>query len=638
MLSKSSSNRLWRLLSIPTAIIVSGLILLAFSNHARAEVETLKVSIDIEATGTPKPNEEIQYKILVSTSGQGSAKFVTRTTLPPGLSYVEGSIVTTPRLEVTENAGIISSQSYGLNTGGSVEIIFKAKISETAKNGDKFLVVANLDGTEEVDQTPFSSNATEVISIENLGPPTSIPVDLFIEKTVSAAEVNGGEAFQYTIVITSDGPTPRNFVFTDTLPSELSFVSGSIISSQGLNLTENNGQLVSDLFILNNGQTAEATFSVRLNSLAESNTVVENTVYLYDFENNIHIESTASTLISRTGSTLFLPYITIPYQAPTSTAITPPAGVTNTWTVAWNDLHTANTEITGYEVQESTDPNFADSATTTTAVGKVTSLAISKPVDNQDIYYYRVRSVVAGKINGLSEWSATQSVSSIYFYEEDFNDDSNPENWRIVRQDTDDIVNKLGVHDGYLDLRMESRFDYMIASNLTRVPETGNFKITARMRLEDADPRHAGGIILGGDYDGVSACPESVDEDNPENSKYNTCFTEYYRFMFIAGNVSNQFTTQVKRIEEHSDTNNSGGGTDLASKTFISSKGRKNWIDWTVEVFDDGTMKLYLDDDLIHEVNDTTYQDNKYFGFWSSTSDTSFSNTQIDWVNVKTIN
>ena len=49
-------------------------------------------------------------------------------------------------------------------------------------------------------------------------------------------------------------------------------------------------------------------------------------------------------------------------------------------------------------------------------------------------------------------------------------------------------------------------------------------------------------------------------------------------------------------------------------------------------------MKMYLEDDLVHEVNDTTYRDNKYFGFWSSTADTTFSNTQIDWVTVEVIN
>ncbi len=636
MLKKISNNRAGRLMTAFLVTMISGVLMLSLSGFVRAEVETLTLSIDMTSSGDPVAGGTIQYTINISSTGSGAATFDIENTLPGSLTYVADSLSASPAgLTVSESGGVISSDTYALNTGGTAQISFRATIDEAANLGDSIVNTVNMNGNEVIDNTAFSDSSTVTLTVVE----QTDPIDLFVSKTASTDEVLPGETFQYTILVTTSASAPRGFVLTDTLPTGLTFVDGSISSSTGLNVSEAGGELTSATFFLNSGQSAQTTFSVMVDVSAPISTVITNTVMMHDMANDLLLDASAGTMVvTKTGSTLFLPFITIPYEAPTNNAIAAPTGVTNTWSVTWEDLHTANTKITGYEVQESTDPNFADSVTTSTTVGKVTSLAVSKPVDNQTVFYYRVRSVVAGEQNGLGVWSNTQTVTSIYFFAEDFNDDSNPGNWRIVRQDTDDIVNKLSVHDGYLDLRMESRFDYMIASNLMRVPETGNFKITARMRLEDADPRHAGGIILGGDYDGVSACPESVDEDNPENSKYNTCFTEYYRFMFIAGNVSNQFTTQVKRIEEHSDTNNSGGGTDLASKTFISSKGRKNWIDWTVEVFDDGTMKLYLDDDLIHEVNDTTYQDNKYFGFWSSTSDTSFSNTQIDWVNVKTIN
>lgn len=635
MLNKISNNRAGRLMTAFLAAIFSGVLILSLTGFVQAEVETLTLSVDMTTSGDPVAGGTIKYTIDVSSSGSGAATFELENTLPANLTYVADSLTASPDgLTVSESGGVISSDPYALNTGGSAQISFHATIDEAANIGDNVVNTVSMNGTEVIDNAPFSDSDTVTLTVVE----QTDPVDLFVSKMASTDEALPGETFQYTIMVTTSADAPRGFVLTDTLPAGVTFVDGSISSSTGLNVSEAGGELTSATFFLNSGQSAQTSFSVVVDVSTPISTVITNTVMMYDISNDLLLDASAGTMVvTKTNTTLFMPFIALPYEAPTNNAITAPTGVTNTWTVTWEDLHTANTKITGYEVEESTDPNFAAAATTSTSVGKVTSLAVSKPVDNQTTFYYRVRSVIAGEQNGASDWSNTQAVTSIYFFAEDFNDDANPGNWKIVRQDTDDIINKLSVNNGYLDLRMESRFDYMIASNLTRVPENGNFKITARMRLEDADPRHAGGIILGGDYDGTSACPESVDADNPENSKYNTCFTEYYRFMFIAGNVSNQFTTQVKRIEEHSDTNNSGGGTELASKTFISDKGRKNWIDWTVEVFTDGTMKLYLGDDLIHEVQDTTYQDNKYFGFWSSTSDTTFSNTQIDWVNVRSI-
>ena len=56
-----------------------------------------------------------------------------------------------------------------------------------------------------------------------------------------------------------------------------------------------------------------------------------------------------------------------------------------------------------------------------------------------------------------------------------------------------------------------------------------------------------------------------------------------------------------------------------------------------MDVHEDGTIRWYADGDLVHEVTDTAFLENNYFGFWSSTSQMSFSNTQIDWVTVEPI-
>lgn len=232
----------------------------------------------------------------------------------------------------------------------------------------------------------------------------------------------------------------------------------------------------------------------------------------------------------------------------------------------------------------------------------------------------------------VSSLSAESKAKPEPVYEETFSDTTNPTNWRIVRQDTDDVINELAIRGdepGYLDLRMESRFDYMIASDLTALPEAP-YVIETRMRLLDADPRHAGGLVIGADFGGSAICP---------TNDYSTCFNQYYRFMFVAGNTPTQLELRVKRVEEHTGEN-IGSGPELGSATIdLETLGLTNsdWIELQLSVSEDGRMRVMHGETIILTVDDKTYQSNRYFGFLSATSDSTFSNTQVDWVRVSAL-
>ena len=160
-----------------------------------------------------------------------------------------------------------------------------------------------------------------------------------MSKTASTDEVLPGETFQYTILVTTSASAPRGFVLTDTLPTGLTFVDGSISSSTGLNVSEAGGELTSATFFLNSGQSAQTTFSVMVDVSAPISTVITNTVMMHDMANDLLLDASAGTMVvTKTGSTLFLPFITIPYEAPTNNAIAAPTGVTNTWSVTWDCL------------------------------------------------------------------------------------------------------------------------------------------------------------------------------------------------------------------------------------------------------------------------------------------------------------
>ncbi|MEM8856700.1 MAG: hypothetical protein AAGD96_00160 [Chloroflexota bacterium] len=218
------------------------------------------------------------------------------------------------------------------------------------------------------------------------------------------------------------------------------------------------------------------------------------------------------------------------------------------------------------------------------------------------------------------------AVDSGFTYFDDFSSPCNPTNWRIVRQDTDVVSQTVEIIDpGYLSMRMESRYDYMIASDLTPLPNKP-YTLTARMRLKDPDAGHTSGIVIGGDYDGTSECP-AVD--------YSTCFNVYYRFIFIAGAQDDEVHVQIRRIEMHDlEGDNSGAGTTLGAFDLVLPNGSGEWYEWAIQVDENNDLTLYIDSEKIGIVNDSKFIDNAMFGFWSSTTDTTFSNTQVDWFKI----
>jgi len=469
-----------------------------------------------------------------------------------------------------------------------------------------------------------------LVSAEPLNPTLSV------SKTVTGGDLLVGGTIEYTIVISaSSDPVFTTFNLTDTLPISTTYLPASFsTNTSGFTVSENNGVLTATERAINSGDAISFSYSVQVDSNVAVSTVVTNMVNIGDIGNSTVLTDTAvSTIITVTVPSTYyiqLPLLFNSIPAPTLNSITAPSGGVNEWTLSWSNIHSTLANASGYELQEATDADFTENVVTT-SLGLVNSTTIDKS-DSIDstTFYYRVRVKRTNTGNDGGAWSETQSVSSVFNYYEGFDDSSNPTNWRIVRQDTDTVINELSISDvdpDYLDLRMESRFDYMIASDLTQLPLNQDYTFTARMRLEDADPRHAGGIILGANYDGTT-CP--VDD-------YSTCFTQYYRFMFIAGNLDDQMTIELKRIESHSSENNSGSGTELREVTITlpDNLTRSDWMEWSINVQTDGTMTLNVNTTQVFEVVDTEYQGNAFFGFWSSTSDTTFSNTQIDWVRVE---
>lgn len=630
MHKKEGINYSGRLLALMAIALISSVLMLMVTTLAQAEEEAATITVSKTVSGDANPGGTLSYEIVVSASGAGFSAIQLTDTLPISVSYVASSLASSnPAFIVAENNNVITSTEFALNANSQVTVSFSAMITDSAPIGS---MITNTVMVEDSSNTLTLTDDASV-TVEK----RSDPIDLFVDKQVTGGDYLPGGTLEYSIVVSYTGTGFTTFAITDTLPANTTYVPGSLSGTGFVSLAENGGVISSDESPINANTSLEASFMVTINASTPVSTVITNTVMMNDIQNDLLLEdSVGAMVITMTTPTTYyihLPLLFKAYSPPIMSSIAEPTNNENKWTLTWTDEHSADAKVTGYQIEEATDAGFTQNVAVI-EVGRQTSTEVTKPIGSSPVtYYYRVRTMATGIQNGTGAWSGARSVETVFSYEETFSDSSNPNNWRVVREDSDTVINELSVKSddvGYLDLRMESRFDYMIASNLTQLP-LAPYKITARMRLEDADPRHSGGIVLGADYDSSKDCP--VDRDGHD---FSSCFNKYYRFEFIAGNTPSQMKIVAKRIDSHKDSDNTGNSFELGTVDLeMKSATRASWIEWSIEVSADGEMLIRRDGSEVLKVKDTELQGNRYFGFWSSTADTSFSNTQIDWVKVE---
>ncbi|PKL58102.1 MAG: hypothetical protein CVV34_04085, partial [Methanomicrobiales archaeon HGW-Methanomicrobiales-5] len=153
-------------------------------------------------------NEQFTYTITVTNNGPSTAEDVfTTDTLPVGTSFDSGSA--SPAGTVSENAGVVVADLGDIASGDSVTITITV-------NADAVGLTSNTAVTD--------SATTDVDTTDNVvDPPVLVNIipaaNLEITKTASVDEVGLGEQFTYEIVVTNNGPSTAEDVFTtDSLP------------------------------------------------------------------------------------------------------------------------------------------------------------------------------------------------------------------------------------------------------------------------------------------------------------------------------------------------------------------------------------------------------------------------------------
>ncbi len=431
-------------------------------------------------------------------------------------------------------------------------------------------------------------------------------------KTVNHSQAFPGEPLQYTVVISNSGDTAvSNVVLTDTLPTGLTYQPGSLTytldSAAMTTFGESNGIINWTGVISDLGSVAIYYSAVLTDNLTAGNEIL----------NAVAITGTGS-LITRTASTtiitstnIYLPIIFMPVPAPELNSIPKPDSA-NQWTVSWADINLSGTT---YELQEDTNSNFT--APTTIDNGVNLSYAISHTASANNYYCYRVRAKANSLISG---WSNVQCAYGNY--SDNFSDSSS--GWAIRRQDTDDTANSSYYQNGTFTVKIGGRWDYSLAAPVTQAP-AGSYKIEGLVKLTDGiDNLQTYGIVFGADGNG-QPCP---------NSDYSSCFNHYYRLQIIWFGSPDKLRADLKRIDYH-DSNNIGRGTvKLFNFRDVTVGDANGYNKWTIEVFADGTINVYVNGNFVGGGVDTTYVNDRYFGMYAASNEYSGTAAQFDWFTV----
>lgn len=324
---------------------------------------------------------------------------------------------------------------------------------------------------------------------------------------------------------------------------------------------------------------------------------------------------TAVTLITYTPVVThyaYMPLIQKPLPTPTLGATKPNSN--NEWTLSWSG---AGTGLTGYEVQEAQNPDFAG-ANIYTHNPDIVSQMIQKPLTWNNVYYYRVRSLAGGV---ASAWSNTVVV--IGGYRDDFTDSDS--GWAVRRTSYYDTENVSLVWYGdeaepnSLIILMDDRWDWMLVSPLRPAPKLP-YVIEYRSRVHNPVNLASGGIVYGGDWNS-GACPDLSNVYETTN-----CFNQFYTHNYVwYGPIKLLF----EQVNELIWCPTCGGAllkriADLFDAGNIHDDGEPalQYHTYRVEVRETGS-RVYVNDAFMGHFPENAWisNDRPYFGVFASTDE-----------------
>ncbi len=221
--------------------------------------------------------DEVEFKILVRNIGNATAQNVKISDMVPGgLSFIDGSVGSDAPL--SNNADNLNSSTgvrvNQLLSGQDITLFFRATVVQSSGSITN-TARARADNASEVSDNAFIN----IINQQN--------GSLFINKLVknvtkgsgfsSSVSADSGNRMEYEITVTANSGTVNNVRLTDTLPSNLSIVNGSV-RLDGTSVSDSLFYGGLSLGSLNSGQSRKITFEAFAYAQSGvSQTVITNT-------------------------------------------------------------------------------------------------------------------------------------------------------------------------------------------------------------------------------------------------------------------------------------------------------------------------------------------------------------------------
>ncbi len=229
-------------------------------NALATQIDSLGASLSVIKTASSNSvfvGKNLDYTISVTNTGQLEAiNVMLSDTIPTGLTLVNGTI---------KIDGILQPDTFPISLGtiavGQTKVVTYSLSAITLPQTNPAINIASIDYEFE----PFPSYIVDLKQ-------TSNPVSVFIlneninnVKTVDKTVALQGETLTYTNFITNNGNLNAiNFVFTDSIPANTTFVENSV-TLDGVNLPGENPENGINIGNINIGQFKTITFKVLVN-------------------------------------------------------------------------------------------------------------------------------------------------------------------------------------------------------------------------------------------------------------------------------------------------------------------------------------------------------------------------------------
>ncbi len=254
------------------------------SGGARLRVEKLVEWLaDTDTSKDVSPTDTLVYRLVLrNTSSEALTNVSLTDSIPSGLTYLTGSIQTTAG-SAEVNGQIVSVTGVAsIAAGGSVTVSFTVTVNNTETFVNQATATSEQTGAVTSDGNPNPNDGHQPTQITAVEKGTGRPQLSIGKRAELARDANGdgqynpGETVRYVILVENKGSAlATEVVLDDSIPSELTLVTGSASTSRGTVVTESPVLRV-NIGDLQPAEQAEISFLALIPATTAVGTVVTN--------------------------------------------------------------------------------------------------------------------------------------------------------------------------------------------------------------------------------------------------------------------------------------------------------------------------------------------------------------------------